>query len=72
VAAVTLTVVDNDLEAEMLCGLLRANGIKCVHEKTEAGAAIGMALRTSQAGPTSVLVDETQLAEARKLLPGGQ
>jgi hypothetical protein len=68
-AAVTLTVVDNDLEAEMLCGLLRANRIECTYEKTQAGAAFGLALQTSQAGPTSVLVDETQLEEARTLLP---
>ena len=68
-SAVTLTVVSNDLEAEMLCGMLRANGIKSAYEKTEAGAAIGMYRRTSQAGPTSVLVDETQLAQAQNLLP---
>jgi hypothetical protein len=30
-AHVTLTVVANELEAEMLCGELRANGIACEH-----------------------------------------
>jgi hypothetical protein len=69
VAAVTLRVVSNDLEAEMLCGLLRTNGIDCWYEKTDTGAAIGITSAVSQTGPTAVLVDETQLEQARKLLP---
>jgi hypothetical protein len=68
VATVTLTVVSNDLEAEMLCGELRANRIACSYEKTNPSAALGM-YGVGQAGPTAVPVDETQLEEARKLLP---
>jgi Putative prokaryotic signal transducing protein len=68
VAAVTLTVVSSDLEAEMLCGELRANGIECRYEKTGPGAALG-AYAISNAGPTAVLVNETQFAEARRFLP---
>jgi len=69
---VTLTVVSNDLEAEMLCGLLRANGIECSYAKTDVGGALAMYTATSQAGPTAVLVDETRLEQARKLLPDGE
>jgi hypothetical protein len=70
-ADVTLTVVANQLEAEMLCGELRANGIACWFEVTNPGAAIGM-YGVGQAGATAVLVDETQLEEARKLLPDNE
>jgi Putative prokaryotic signal transducing protein len=71
VALVTLTVVATDLEAEMLCGELRANGITCSYDKTNPAAALGM-YGVGQAGPTAVLVEEEQLEEARKLLPGNQ
>ena len=70
-ALVTLTVVPNDLEAEMLCGELRANGIECSYEKTNTAAALGM-YGVGQAGPSAVLVEEEQLEEARKLLPDDQ
>ena len=63
----TLTIVSNDLEAEMLCGMLRANGTECSYAKTDVGGAMYTA--TSQAGPTTVLVDETRLEQARKLFP---
>jgi Putative prokaryotic signal transducing protein len=68
---VTLTVVSNDLEAEMLCGMLRANGIECSYAKTDVGSALAMYTAISQAGPTTVLVDETRLEQARRLLPDG-
>src|SRR5438270_604288 len=38
-ALVRLTVVTNELEAEMVCGLLRTNGIACSHRKTDFAAA---------------------------------
>ena len=70
-AAVTLAVVASDLEAEMLCGELRANGIECSYTKIGPGASLG-AYVISNAGPTAVLVDETQLEEARAFLPADQ
>ena len=70
-AAVTLTVVSSDLEAEMFCGELRANGIACSYEKIGPGSMLG-AYVISNAGPTAVLVDETQLEKARKFLPDAQ
>ena len=69
-ALVTLTVVGSDLEAEMLCGELRANGVECSYEKTGMGAALGSAMTAS--GPTAILVEEEQLDAALKLLPDNQ
>ena len=66
-ALVTLTVVPNQLEAEMLCGELRANGIECTFEVTNPAAAVGQ-FGVGQAGPSAVLVEEERLDEARKLL----
>jgi hypothetical protein len=68
VGAVTLTVVGNEPEAEMLCGLLRANGIACMYRTTNLAAGMADA-STSMGGPREVLVEEEQLEEARKLLP---
>jgi len=69
-APVRLTVVSDEMEAEALCGRLRANGVECGYRKTDTAAAIsayggGFAL----AGPTEVLVDKRDLDRARKLLP---
>ncbi|MFZ0341006.1 MAG: DUF2007 domain-containing protein, partial [Gaiellaceae bacterium] len=65
----TLAVVANGFEADMLCGELQANGIECWSEKTDAGGGLAVYASNPQVGPTTVLVDETQLEEARKLLP---
>ena len=64
--AVGLTVVRNEMEAEVLCGLLKEHGIECGYRKTDMAGAwtIGFA----SGGPTQVLVDETMLDKARKLL----
>jgi putative signal transducing protein len=70
-ALVTLTVVPNQLEAEMLCGELRANGIDCTFEVTNPSAAVGQ-FGVGQAGPSAVLVEEEQLDEARELLPDNE
>ena len=66
-AAVRLTIVGNQLEAETLCGLLRANGISCSYRSTDfaAGAAYGAG---SPVGPTEVLVDEADLGAARYVM----
>ena len=67
--AVKLTVVGDEMEAEMLCGLLRSQGIACSHRKTNVAGAIaaesgGFAI----AGPTEVLVHQSDLEAARELL----
>jgi len=71
-AFVTLTVVANEMEADMLCGMLEANGISCSHRSASAFAgSFGSTVTGAvfgQAAPTEVLVEETKLDEARKLL----
>jgi hypothetical protein len=37
-AAVTLTVVGDEIEAETLCGLLRANAVACSFRRTDMSA----------------------------------
>jgi hypothetical protein len=69
---VSLTVVSNDLEAEMLCGMLQANGISCSYRKVGPAANLGTFAMVGQAGPTEVLVAEGQLERARELLSADQ
>ncbi|HUZ98626.1 MAG TPA: DUF2007 domain-containing protein [Gaiellaceae bacterium] len=64
----TLTVVGNEIEADALCGLLRANGIECFHRPTDAAAG-GSYGALSMSGPTEVVVNDEDLEAARKLLP---
>jgi hypothetical protein len=71
VALVTLTVVPTQLEAEMLCGELRANGIECTFEVTNPAAAVGQ-YGVGQAGMTAVLVEEEQRPAALRLLPDNE
>jgi hypothetical protein len=72
-ALVRLTVVPSELEAEMLCGELRANAIACEHQAMDfLSGAYGSAVSTTlfgQAAQTEVLVDESQLETARSFLP---
>jgi hypothetical protein len=70
VETVRLTVVANEMEAEILCGALRANGIACMYQKSDPAAAIS-ALSGGFAigGPTEVLVHRDDLDAARELLP---
>jgi hypothetical protein len=69
VNVVRLTVVADDLQAEVVCGLLRSNGIRCMHHKSGFGAAISAESGgVTIAGPTEILVDETDLQAARNLL----
>src|SRR5438874_798734 len=67
--AVKLTVVRDELEAEALCGLLRANEIACFYRKTTVAGAIGAESGGfAIAGPTEVLVSEDELVvEADRL-----
>jgi hypothetical protein len=64
---VVLTVVSDETEAEILCGLLRSAGIDCAARGTEA---IDSPLEDfTDAGPREILVREADLGEARSLLP---
>jgi hypothetical protein len=65
-----VTVVSNDAEAEMLCGLLRLEGIKCYFRKTNygAGSTDGM---LSSFGPTEIVVGASDLERAHEVLDSG-
>jgi hypothetical protein len=63
---VVVTVVSGVPEAEMVCGLLRANGIKCGYRDTEA---IDTPLEDfGAAGPQEILVAGADLEDAKSLL----
>jgi hypothetical protein len=64
---VRLTVVSDDVEAEIVCGLLRTSGIDCYHRKTDlgSGATGGM---LSGFGPSEILVASADLERARDVL----
>jgi hypothetical protein len=69
---VTLTVVPNQLEAEQLAGMLQANGIDCAFRGSNTSAGAGtFGGGVGMAGPTEVLVRESDLEAARELLPDG-
>jgi hypothetical protein len=64
--AVVLTVVSSESEAEVLCGLLRSNGIDCAHRDTdEIDSSVEDFIA---AGPQEVLVRERDLTTAKELL----
>jgi hypothetical protein len=67
VDVVPLTVVGTELEAEMLCGMLRTNGVECSQQRTDRSAAV-FAGTLGGAGPIEVLVGEADLERARELL----
>ena len=62
---VALTVVPNEAEAEVVCGLLRANGIVCEYRQTSFGAGTMDGLR---GGPQEVFVAEDDATTARALI----
>ena len=64
--AVVLTVVSSGAEADIVCGLLRSNGIDCAYRETEA---IESSLEDfTAAGPREILVHESDLAAGRELI----
>jgi hypothetical protein len=65
-AGVRLTVVVDEIEAELVCGLLRAAGLECGHQVTETldSAMEGFA----STGPREILVHERELETARRVL----
>ena len=64
---VVLTVVPGETEAELLCGVLRANGIEGGYRDTDA---IDSPIEDFiAAGPREVLVHQADLEAARALLP---
>jgi hypothetical protein len=60
---VTLTVVENEQEADVIVGLLQASGIKSFHRSTNLSSSAYGAV-----SPTEVVVDEADLARAQQVL----
>ena len=60
---VRLTIVWNEAEAQVLCGMLRTEGIPCIYRVTDQSAEVQFG------GGREVLVNEADLARARELLP---
>jgi hypothetical protein len=63
---VHLTVVPTAAEAEILCALLRTDGIECDHWATNIG--VGAMDGLASAGPREIVVDEAHLARAEEIL----
>jgi hypothetical protein len=65
---VRLTLVPNEGEAEMLCRLLRTEGIPCSYRSSDLAVG-GADAGYSFGGWREILVDDNDLARARELLP---
>ncbi len=63
-----LTVVPDEGEAEILCRMLRAEGIRCAHYRTNASSG-GSDASASFGGWREIVVLENDLERARELLP---
>jgi Putative prokaryotic signal transducing protein len=63
---VRLTIVGSDVEAEVVCGLLRDAGVKCGHRPAAPSGGPWEALATG--GPREVLVAPEDLERAREIL----
>jgi hypothetical protein len=67
--AVVVKVVDDEPEAEIVCGLLRSAGIECDYRETDA---IDSTLEDfAPVGPREILVHPSDLESARALLDDG-
>ena len=67
---VPLTTVPTEVEAEMVCGLLRSAGIQCGYRVTEATDSVLDGYLPD--GPHVILVHESDVSAARALLPDAQ
>jgi len=63
---VSLTVVPDETDAEIVCGMLQHSGIECGYRKTNMAGA--WTSRGTIGGPAEILVDEKQVDGTRKLL----
>jgi hypothetical protein len=67
VSVVRLTVVYDEIEAEMLCQVLRDQGIECGHRRTDVSAGAWPVLPTV-GGQREVLIDEADVGAAQAVL----
>ncbi|RDI74145.1 hypothetical protein Gocc_2242 [Gaiella occulta] len=68
---VRVTVVPNEVAADLVCSFLRAEGIRCAHRITDIGAGAWDGV-PSAAGPREVLVDPADLDAARQALASAE
>jgi Putative prokaryotic signal transducing protein len=66
-----LTVVPDEGEADILCGMLRAEGIRCAHYRTNTSSG-GADASTSSGGWREIVVLEDDLERASALLPAAE
>jgi hypothetical protein len=66
-ALVKVTTVANEIEAEIVCALLRTEGIDATHRRTDFAAGAADA-STTAAGPREIYVPAEDLDAARELL----
>jgi hypothetical protein len=69
VGIVRLAIVYDEIEAEMLCQVLRDQGIECGHRRTNVSAGAWRVLPTI-GGQREVFVDEIDADVARNVLEG--
>ena len=62
---VSVTVVENEIAAEVTCSALRAEGIDCMQRQTNFGAG---AMDGMPGGPHEILVRPGDLGRAREIL----
>jgi hypothetical protein len=70
-APVRLTIVGNELEADVVCSFLRTQGILCNHRVTNMGAG-GWDGVPNAGGPREVLVEPADLDRAREALASAE
>jgi hypothetical protein len=66
IGLVYLTVVPNEYEAEMLCALLRTEGVECDHRPTN--MSVGMMQGFPGGGPREIVVEAEALVRAQEIL----
>jgi hypothetical protein len=67
---VVVTSVTGEMEADVVCGLLRSAGIECGHRVTETTDSPLEGLASD--GPREILVHENELEAARSVLSDAQ
>ena len=67
---VVLTTVSDEIEADVVCGMLRSAGIECGHRLTEATDSAFEGIASD--GPREILVHATELEAARAVLVDAQ
>jgi Putative prokaryotic signal transducing protein len=67
---VPVTTVADEMEADVVCGLLRSAGIECGHRVTDETDSLLHGIASD--GPREILVHESDLETARALLADAQ